>query len=122
MTLRAEAKVKEEKPRDYYCSIHKSSDGYIDSEGVWRCWTCYKSDEYLNPQGEIIITKGTHDGKLEARMLATRTHKISIEVWGNKNGLHNRMMCNNFDYLSSATRAWDTLITNLERKSPRIEY
>ena len=99
-----------------YCEKHKSYDGYIDSNGKWHCWSCYKDDPYLNPKGEVIMTHTIKD--IEARAVAESSHRISIEVWIHKPRSYQKVFYKSYDYLSVASREWDRLISNLECNPP----
>jgi hypothetical protein len=109
---------------EHYCAIHNTSDGYVDSKGLWNCWSCYKSDLYHNPPGDII-DKYTSKGYV-MRLIVSGTHNVVIDIWSLPKAPENkraRIHTETFNFMSQAMRKWDLLVIdvdsgNFEGKKP----
>jgi|WetSurMetagenome_2_1015567.scaffolds.fasta_scaffold20530_2 hypothetical protein len=100
---------------EHYCPIHNTSDGYVDSKGLWNCWSCYKEDMYRNPPGDII-DKYTSKGYV-MRLIVSGTHNVHIDIWklpklpGEK---RIRVFNEVYNFMSQAMRKWDGLVADID--------
>lgn len=103
----------------YYCAKHHSNDGFINSDGKWICWACYKEDLFYNPRGEIIMKKEI--GKYFLRAISIQGHQLLLEKWKKSS---NRYILSNelsYSYLSQLLNDWKRLVHNLERETRRVQ-
>jgi hypothetical protein len=99
-------------PEDSLCKRHNTSDGYIDANGVWKCWYCYREDQYLNPQGKLVIQKKENNHHM--RMFVVAAHEIYIDSWKIDEDAHTIELNQRFNYMNQASRAWKKMVEQFE--------
>jgi len=97
---------------EYFCNKHNSYDGFIDENGKWNCWACYKEDIYYNPRGEVLMKKQI--GKYFLRALSLGGHNLIIEVWKFSSKKHILAYNYSFVYLNQLILEWDKQVKSLE--------
>ena len=98
--------------KEHYCRKHHSSYGYLDADGEWNCWRCYKEDKYRYPEGTIrdFYTVNNY----EARLMFIGSHNVRIEIWFIKGNVPSLVFSNVYNYLSVAGRDWSKLTRKME--------
>jgi hypothetical protein len=103
--------------KEYYCSKHKSSDGFIDPDGKWICWLCYKEDLFYNPRGEIVMKKEI--GRYILRAVSIQGHQLLLEKWKKTPNRYILSEELSYSYLSQLLNDWKRLVHHLERETRR---
>jgi len=98
----------------HYCKKHCSTYGFINEEGIWICWQCYKEDKYVNPDGPIADKYENSIYSVEARKLLIGSHEVRIEVWLLKDKRKVLKFQQDYRWMSRANRDWDPLIERID--------
>jgi len=115
MSLYFDAKTKTIKNKSKvlhrYCEKHMCSDGFIDENGRWVCWVCYKVNPFNYPRGRVIeeFKRGNITLRLVDRSTSLPNGMQEVEQYAyNKRTFHQA-----HKDLSVATRKFNSMKQNI---------